>query len=339
MWFYFSIFILFLTLIFCQQSRYIKYIYIIEVVLLILIAGFRGNIDKDYSGYLDIFTSIKNRDQGSDIESTYYFISSLYPSISFVMVTYALISISIKYVALKKLTPYYLFSSFLYISHYFILHEMTQIRAGASVSFFLLSIPAIYYKKYIAFIFFSLGAILFHLSAIPAILLLLLLPKTKKYSFLIYVFVPLCYCLNFLGYNISSIIYMLFNDETGRLYLYKINSVDLPTVNVFNPAQISRCVILIGLFLTWNLLQKKNVCTNLLIYCYTLSIGFYVLFSDIPALSSRLSEYIGIVEIILVPMFISIINPKYIAYLFIFLWAFALFCTDLFYTKMLTNYF
>lgn len=66
--------------------------------------------------------------------------------VSGVFIIYSAISISIKLYVIKKLSLSPFLSIIVYISLYYILHELTQFRIGVAAAFFLLSIDDIYKK-------------------------------------------------------------------------------------------------------------------------------------------------------------------------------------------------
>ncbi len=180
---YYILFVLITTIVtvsfFLKKYRTIAFVAI--GVILILFAGLRAeDIDRDYVSYVDNYKRIGTlRDfSGNDLadlivwlEPSIIFISLLVHSVFntplMLFIIYAILGVSFKLKAIKKISPeYYLIPLLLYTTHFFFLHEMTQIRAGVACGISFLSLPYIKDKKPINFILFTLLACCFHYSAI-----------------------------------------------------------------------------------------------------------------------------------------------------------------------------
>lgn len=106
---------------------------------------------------------MKNNDISISIEPTFEIISYLTNfNERIVFFIYAL-AVSIKFLAIRQISKFPFLSIFTYISLYFVLLEMTQIRAGVAIGIFLLSIKDIYNRNLINFSLKIIAATLFSL--------------------------------------------------------------------------------------------------------------------------------------------------------------------------------
>lgn len=167
MWLYFVIF--FIIAFFCYVDIKQKNIVVLALtILLILIAGFSGPISQDYNNYISSYNEVINGRYRTDF--SFIVISKIVHLIFnnplYLFLIYAILGVSLKISAIKKLSQFWFFSILIYFSYSFLLHEMTQIRAGVASAFVLLSIPSIYEKKLKSFLLYAGVAIFFHYSAL-----------------------------------------------------------------------------------------------------------------------------------------------------------------------------
>ena len=94
--------------------------------------------------------------------------------------TYAFISIVIHLPALWKLSKLPLLTLTIYISYYYMMHEMVQMRAGVAAGLFLWAIYFYVEKKKLMSLACILVGFLFHYSAAAGLVLFLLKDKLPK---------------------------------------------------------------------------------------------------------------------------------------------------------------
>ena len=137
---FFTFFLFSLISFFLPQERLYKSIlFFVLGFILILIAGFRSEeVVRDYVNYVTYF---HDRDFLA-VEPAFVVISKIiysligpYPIYLFLL--FAILGVSFKLIAIKQLTEQWFLSLVIYLSNFFILHEMTQIRAGIASSFLL----------------------------------------------------------------------------------------------------------------------------------------------------------------------------------------------------------
>jgi hypothetical protein len=344
MWFYFLLF--FVILLFCFEKKAdnrIIFYYFIGVVL-ILVAGLRSeDICRDYNTYRTYYEDIKNGGNHFFAEPTFVLITLITPRIEWLMLIYATLSITIIFVGIKRLTEFYFFSILIYFSTGFIMHEMTQIRVGVAAALLLLCIEPIFSRNFIKFLIISLIAASFHFSA------LIILPfyffRPNKFNILIFsLIIPASYLLHILGIHLTSLLYLFpIGGDVHQKLMMQIQSMTatgkIAPINVFNIIQLLRIVLIAVLIWKSSLLQNSNKYFNILVKIYIFSVASFVLFADIPVFSFRISELLGVVEIILLPMIIYLIRQKILAYFLCFLFAFGALYMAIIYGGLLKPYF
>jgi len=286
-------------------------------ILLILIAAIRPvGLDGDSINYESITHLTWVDASFSDKEPFFWVINELNNLllggyISGLFFIFALLAVTIKMYAIKKLSIFPFFSIYIYIAVYFILHEMTQIRVGVASAIFLLAIPDLINKNRIHYIFKCVIASLFHYLAI--IMILFLFFNSKKINKKIYFFIPLlCIILSILLpvneiIKIANIILPNFISEKISNYSILLDGGNFSELNKFNFYYI----FILILYLT--VLQIKNYKSDydiILIKILCISISSFYLFSDFPVIAFRVSEFLGIVIIILLPNIILSIDNK-----------------------------
>jgi hypothetical protein len=336
--------LIFFTIVLLSNSES-KSLLVFWAFVLILIASLRGeNIDQDYKGYLEYYQDILNNDF-TNVEPTFIlivrFVDLLFRSPILIFIIYSILGVTTKFVAINRLTPYQHFSVLLYFSVYFLLFEMTQIRAGVAGGILLLCIKPIFERKFFLFLGLCFLAILFHFSAIVILPLYLLNPfKTRKSFFLL--LIPLSYLIYFSNLNLFSIIseYAIpFGLLQTKVSSYTSYAQDDNYINVFNYLHVARCLICFFFLINANFFHSKLKYFNILIKIYVLGLFFYVSLAFIPGIASRISELLLIVEIILVPYVISYFSDKILPKTLLYLYSLGLLCFFLFYAELLRPYF
>lgn len=320
-----------------KLSKLIVYCFI--SFFLFYIAAFReSGVDRDYEVYVSAF-------KGDNISTTIFepsfiFITFLVKNflnsnVKYLFLIYAIFGVLLKTYAIKKITHFEFLSLLLYISYYFSLHELTQIRVGASCTFFLLSLPFLYHRN--AKIFFPLITIafLFHFSAIILFLLWFLNTNNiNKSRWILLLFFSVLF-----GVFFKTFLSNVFDNYSLGFFEQKILSYNIENntdYNVFNLWQILKLILLTIVLFKINLIYFYNKYIYLLVKIYLISIIFYYGFAFNPTLSGRINDLLGITEIIIFPNIIYIINPKFIARIVIVLLGFSLLYLNLYYNKIIT---
>jgi len=108
------------------------------------------------------------------------------------------------------------------------------------------------------------------------------------------------------------------------------------TINLFNYVHLSRCILAYLFLWKWKLIAETNAFSVVLTKIYVIAIFIFVAFAKTPAISSRISELLLIVEIIMIPFIINILKPKYLSILIVIGIGLVFLSFSLLYTKLLT---
>lgn len=356
MLFYYLIFfsiviILFISGFFADQKKYLLFFI---AVILILIAGFKTiGVDMDSPTYVEVFNSVgspgsyfTDYQDNSFFEPAYYLIPSILTNyfkldVVWVFFTFAILGVALKFAAISKLTDFTFLSIVIYFSHFFLLQELTQIRAGVASGILLLCVIEIEKRKLLHFLILMFLGVLFHYSMIIFFpFYFLSTKKLNKPTYLALLFVP--FLLHFFNVNIITILQIFqLGVISDKIQLYN----DLLDLGVFNEINIFNSVFLIQVFLCTicivksDLLYENNKYALLLIKIYTFATASLVIFSNIPVLAIRVSELLYIVQIILLPFILYIVRPKSVALLFVIVFALAFMSINLLYVGILKPYF
>ena len=181
-------------------------VFICLAIVLITIAAFRGEgVDRDYSNYVSYF----HEQDFLFVEPSFVLISIIIhfivgPYPIFLFIFFAILGVSLKFIAIKQLTELWFLSLVIYISYFFILQDLTQIRAGVATSFLLLCIKPIKERNWKKFLLFSFLAFSFHYSALLIFPLWFLGGKSgRKWLFFS---IPISYLVYFSGINLITMI-------------------------------------------------------------------------------------------------------------------------------------
>lgn len=275
---------------------------------LALLAGLRNpEIERDYQNYLFSFDMIyqdKNPVYLAVFEPGFFLIVYSVRSLIeinyglVIMLVYAFASVFIKIFSIKSLAinPYLVI--LIYFSHFFFLHEMTQIRIGLATAIFFVSIS--YYlkgnlKAYVALI---LLATFFHYTAFLYLgVLLFKRDSFNRYFYfsiivvsiiLVFIKVPLIGFLN----NIES------NQFSSKIENYAIAAeYASEKINVLNAVTIFNilcCIYLIVAVLPDGFSNDKRL--SLFLKCNIFSIFFLSFLSGIPSIAFRISDLFGVLS-------------------------------------------
>ena len=295
-----------------EGTKYSKKAFLVWGILLILYACIADKSElPDYTQYVNLFLT-----EGSIIiEPTFLFIKFMVKSVSednlfLFFGIYLLLGCSLKYLAFKQLTYLPILTLALYISSYFIYHEMIQIRVGVASALLLLSIRPLYERNLKKFLLCVVIAILFHTSALAMLPLWFVNPFKKQRR------------LYFLLILISMILYVLRVDIVRMLeyipipYIQEkiigysditIEAMDrgVLTVEEYNPFctwYMFKLCVLVFLWMTINRISKFNPYAILMLKIFTIGMACYWLFASVPTFATRCSELLSVVQVVLIPM-------------------------------------
>ena len=299
-------------------------IFILLAFVLILVAGLRPlEHFRDTSNYLKI---IHSDDGLFAAEPTLWIINQVNKLLlggvdQVFFLLYAFLGVSLTMLAIMRLSPMPWLSVIVYLCLFFVLHEMTQIRAGVAVAFFLLAIPDIANRNLKSYLIKTALAISFHYSAIVMILLYFISPSKKR--ILTYWFLPIIGflvattmpsgVLNFLEY--IAVYFPRAISSKITIYLALYNSGAYETLNIFNLYILS--LIFIYYFSLFCISRFNNSLSVILVKLLGIQIFVYYFFSILPVFSLRISEFISVSLIFYFPNFVLLFKQKLLPSLFV----------------------
>lgn len=204
-----------------------KILYILLGGIMILIAGMREvGSTPDTLEYEEMYYSKDNTLMALLREPSFDIISSILHAFSLgingLFFAYAFLSIPIHLSALWKLSKMPFLTLTLYISYYYMMHDMVQIRCAVASGLFLWAVYFYVEHKKLYTLFFILLGTFFHYSAIAGLAIFLLgngFPKWQRY--ILYAIVPIGIVVYFTHFDIFSLI----PDEWGGLKLMKYRTM------------------------------------------------------------------------------------------------------------------
>lgn len=181
--------VLLITIILCYLEDYIKryrfFLYILMGFVMVLIAGLREiGLDPDSENYEYSFHHYYQSTEMGMVEPSFTLISAILnvftDNVHLLFLVYAFLGVTIKLYAFKKNLQCIFVPMMLYISFYFVLHEMTQIRAGVVSALFLLAVYHIAKKEKRKALLLIIVGSFFHYSSLA--LLPTLMFGNKKFQ-------------------------------------------------------------------------------------------------------------------------------------------------------------
>lgn len=316
-------------------------IYIGLGALLILCAALRPiGMDNDSENYEYYFVRYDHPMLEITVEYSFRILSKWFyhwfHDVHSIFFLYALLGLSFKFMAFRKLTPLPLLAVAVYIGYYYILHEFTQIRVGVASGLFLLAIKPMSEKQYKKSLLLICIALFFHYSSIVLLPLLMLSNKemTKRDKIIWGSLIPIGYFVYFLHINISSLPIPYISDKL-EAYQEMKDSGFLDEVNVFNMVFLVKIVIFYYILYMYDLIKEHNEYLPLLLKIMSLSMFSFTALSSFPVLAFRVSELYGIVEILLFTSIFYTIRPALLAKAVVLTISITLFCMNIFYNKII----
>lgn len=303
--------VLLITIILCYLEDYIKryrsFLYILMGFVMVLIAGLREiGLDPDSENYEYSFHHYYQSSEMGMVEPSFTLISAVLnvftDNVHLLFLVYAFLGVTIKLYAFKKNLQYIFVPMMLYISFYFVLHEMTQIRAGVVSALFLL---AVYYiakkEKRKALLLIIVGSF-FHYSSLALLPALMFGNKNfnRKENIMIALLIPLSYLIYFGGIS------MLLNTDIpligNKLAIYQQameKGKMTVNINVFDPVHLVSVMLFYYTLYFRKTITAFNENYNVVIKIVALGLFLHTSLAFLPVLALRISQLYCIVNIFL----------------------------------------
>lgn len=360
MFIYIAIFIFIALLALAEQIIGKKHLFEFRLLLaamLIVFAAFRPEGgDRDYENYLfsfelflepsDYFTHYF---EWAFFDPMYYlipsFIKTFISQYSYAIITFiffSLLAVSLKFSGINKLSRFFFLSVLVYFSNFYLLHEMTQIRAAVATGLFLTGLYYFEKKSYLTFFILILVAFLFHYSSL--IYLFLFFINSTKINFKIY-FGLMAATLLFAVINMGFI-FSFFNLELlGPLTMRASSHVEMTEygiadkINKLNVMFLASFAITAMLVFFSDAIYQQNKYAYLLLKIQVWGLFIFQFFSAVSAIAFRFSELFLCVQILTLPFIVYLFRNRWIGVAMVILISGGYFWINLFYEKLMKPYF
>lgn len=286
-------------------------------IALVLLAAYRpAGMDNDYYTYVDYFTHYYDDKYEFTVEWSFRKLAEILTQFTkdptSIFLIYATIGVGVKFIAMRKMSDMYFLPVCIYIGYYYILHDFTQIRAGAASAFMLLGIAYIAENKWKTLACYLTAAV-FHYSAL--ILLPTLLFTNAKFAkwekFLWPGLIAFSYALYFAHWGLTSLP-IPYLEEKFEMYdaLTTVGFID--KANVWNVLLLLKITVFLYLLYFYDGPSRHVKAFPYIMRFWAWSIIAFVALTSLPVLSFRISELFGIVEVMAYPCVVYTIKPAWV---------------------------
>ena len=287
--------------------------WIITLVVLVIIAICRPSKMADYSSYVRIVQEFDTaRYEPATILINYIVHLSTIPVFLFFLI-YAFFGIGLKLYAIKSISPLFFGGVIVYLSNFYVLHDLIQIRAAVASGCILIMIKHSVEREAKKFVIYYMLAVLFHYSAlIGGIIWFLNSNNTRRWWYMFALFA--CYYigrhLQNVAQSVIPFLAVIFSDNSAALQVGEDDTFLM---------QIKQICICAAFWLFSNRL-KENPVSIISLKLYTIGICFGWLFSEFSTLAMRTADMLIISEIILIPSIIHICRNQLLSRLLVVLY-------------------
>lgn len=234
------------------------------------------------------------------------------------LLMFAILGVGVKLVALYKYSKIPLLSLYIYIFSYFLLHEYVQIRAGVAAGIFLLAVVDLSVNNLKKYLVKVTLAILFHWSSVVLLPLYFVIRYAKNGLFYFLPFVGLFVFFTGLGKNFSILEILapvaLFSNyyQAHSGYQEEVNAI-----NLVSTSHLFLFVIFTLVFTTRKKIINEFDLVTYKIFSTSLFLFYLLAALQLPVMAFRLSEYLNVVLLFLIPAIVSNFKNKIFPIIFI----------------------
>lgn len=289
-------------------GKYKPMLYGMLAAALVLTAGFREiGIDPDSLNYEYTYLHPDSEKSLQGIEGSYLLISQLLnlitPDAHAILLFYALLGVSTKFLALRKLSDLYFLPVVVYISYYFVLHECMQIRTGVLSGMFLLVVKYLGDgEKRKALVCLLIGT-LFHYSGLLILPFFWLKnkPMSRRGRMFWSLLIPLAYLIAIMGvsFMLNTFNVPYIGEKVAAYQAAQEKGIIISTINIFSPRDLVSVCIYYYLFFFQDTIAARNKYFPLMLKIYGAGLFIYVAMSFFPVLAQRTYMLYSTVTILL----------------------------------------
>lgn len=319
------------------EDRLRKYnlaIYIALGVILVLFAGLREiGFDRDSENYEWYFYHYDTPGMELVVEPSFRLLSAIgnavFGDVRPLFLLYALVGVSLKMYALRRLSEFWFLPICVYLSCYYLMHDFTQIRAGIVSALTLLAIPYICDGKRRTALIILLTACLFHYSAITLLPILFLSRKDMSVNNRILwgALFPLGYVIYTLQigfFNLINIPYI-----TDKLIAYeqlRDKGLMADSGSVLNLVVLLESAVYLYVLFFYNEIKSRCKYITIVTKIMGIYIFLYPALFTLPVISTRIGELYGIARILIFPYVCYTIKPLWVGKLLVVIYSIIYFC-------------
>ncbi len=311
------------------------------LIVLVTIATFRPiSSTPDSWAYEELFNDLDSP-IALLLEPTFHiiarFVHLFSDDVHLLFLVYALIAVSLKMYVFRHSDFFVFLPLLIYVSNYYILHDLIQIRAGVASGFFLMAIKPLAegQKKKVVKLFIC--SILFHYSAIALLPLLLINNDnlSKNWKRLLLLTVPFGYFIYFLHIDIFSLIPIPFFQEKMESKVAARDAGIEADINVFNLVFIVRILVFYYTIRFYGLIKEYNKYISIELKMMAISLFCFPALSSMPVFAFRLSEFYGVVDIFVYSSIFYTIRPAQVAKCIVVTMATSLLAINILYSHLI----
>ncbi|WP_413706959.1 EpsG family protein [Ralstonia sp. Ralssp110] len=216
----------------------------------------------------------------------------------------ALVGVLLKLLGIYRSSHFFWLSILVYISKYFLLHEMTQMRAGIATGIFLYSLPMLHRRDGVRYFFCSLTATAFHQSAIIYLLIYPICKESKRKILSLSMVIGIGLMFSLLNANGMLFEFLSNYIPKIRAYLILLASGEYADINLFNAEIILKIFVWCVILSRYDRLSNRYYLFDVLFKVWTMSIVLYFALASVPVFAFRVGELLDVVAIPLLPALI-----------------------------------
>lgn len=325
------------------------FLYTLIFLILVIFAGLRGDgVSRDYENYVSFFFQINSGGSVAVINDPgFYFIIRIVSFFSntyiLLFIIYAFLGVYAKlfsFVRIMGITGAFL-ATIIYLSNFYFLHEMTQIRIGVASGIFLIGIPFIVKRQFKKYLICILIASFFHISVILVLPLYFL--RHDRINRVFWIGLLVINLIFFISHLSIMDIIQVFTPASlsDKVRVYKslmMEATDTTNIRFFNRFLL---YLILNLFLLYHskFLAQKSIYFIFLLKTSFISLSIAFFLYDFYLFAYRFSEIIGVVQICLFAMIAYLFKDKILGSFIVLLLALFLILINIGFTGLLQPYY
>jgi len=316
--------ILVITIILAFLQDYLKQyraiLYCLLALILILTAGFREiGVDPDSTNYEYTYLNCYSDKALDNVEYSYIFLSQLLNFFTkdahAIFLLYAILGVSTKFLALRKLSDLYFIPIIVYIGYYFTVHECMQIRTGVLSGLFLFVVKYLGDGDRKKALICLLAGLVFHYSALLILPFFLVKNKPigKKGKIFWSAIIPAAYVIALMGvsFMLNTFEIPYIGSKVAAYQSAQEKGVIISSINIFSPRDLMSICIYYYLLIFYDTLATCNKYFPLMMKFFGVGLFVYVSMSFFPVLAQRTYMLLSTVTIVLISNIYYTIKQKW----------------------------